>query len=208
MFGKFLPQETSFFDLFEQHAAITVRASQEFEQLFTHPILELTDIHRFKNLEHEGDVIVHECVEALHKTFITPIDREDILRLISSMDDILDYIDACFECLVIYKIKNTTPELQQMAKILSQACFNISLIVKGLRNMKNAAEMRANCKVIRKLEDDGDNAFRNALGKLFDEEQDTRLVIKLKEIYEILEDAIDSCHRVANVIEGIILECD
>lgn len=209
MFGRFLPRETNFFDIFEQHAAITIQATHGFQTLVSSDTLfEQGDKEQFKKWEHEGDVIAHECMDALHKTFITPLEREDILRLVSGMDDILDDVDACVDCLVIYRINKPTPELQQLSQILYQASVKVFHIVKGLRNLKNAGEIRADCHVIRNLEHEGDVTLRKAIGKLFDEEQDTRVVIKLKEIYEILEDAIDSCHRVANIIEGILLECD
>lgn len=209
MFGKFLPRETSFFDFFEQHAAVTVEAAEELQKIVSaNNHLNIGDIQRFKNWEHQGDAVLHECIEALHKTFITPLVREDILDLISGMDDILDNIDACFDCIVIYRIQQTTPELEVFARILYEATVKISRIVKNLRNMDNAAQIRNDCQAIRILEGEADTTLRKAIGKLFDEEKDTRLVIKFKEIYEILEDAIDSCHKVANITEGIILECD
>lgn len=209
MFGRFLPRETSFFDIFEKHAAIIIHATQGFQTLVSTDLLfEQTDKEQFKQWEHDGDIIAHECMDALHKTFITPIEREDILRLMSKMDDILDDVDACVDCLMIYRIQKPTAELQQLAQILYQSSVKVFHIVEGLRNLKNAGEIRADCQVIRHLEHSADIALRKAIGKLFDEEKDTRLVIKLKEIYEILEDAIDSCHRVANFIEGILLECD
>jgi uncharacterized protein Yka (UPF0111/DUF47 family) len=207
MFGKFLPRETNFFDFFEQHAVIIVQASKEFLKLASsETFLGLKDPEKFKKFEHQADILVHNCVEALHKTFITSIDREDILRLISSMDNIIDGIDATFDCLVVYRIEKPTPELRKMAEILFQASEKIVLIVQGLRNMDNAQAIRDHCNAIRQLEHEGDDALLTAIGNLFDGEQDTRAVIKMKEIYENLEDAIDGCHTVANIIEGIVLE--
>ncbi len=209
MFGKFLPLETSFFDFFERHIKITIQAIEELQALASSTaVFDFRDLERFKRWEHEADIVVHECVEALHKTFITPIDRENILRLISDLDDIIDCIDASFECLVVYRIEKSTPDFQKLSQLLLQAVLKVSFIVKGLRHMKNAPEIREACHFIRRLENEADGVLRNAIGKLFDEEQDTRLVIKLKELYEILEDAIDHCHTVANLMEGIILEYD
>lgn len=207
MFKRFLPTETSFFDFFDRLSDIVVKSTQEFQAFVSVPF-DITDPQQFKKLEHDADAVVHECVEALHKTFITPIDREEILRLISDMDDIVDGVDAAFECLVIYKVEKSTPSMVKMAGILSQAAMRVELIVKRLRQMKNLDDIRKNCHQIRLLENEGDASLRIALGELFDEERDTRLLIKLKEIYEILEDAIDSCHSVANIIEGILLEYD
>ena len=209
MFGRFLPKETSFFDYFEQHAAFVVLATQEFQKIVSSEMFsKKKETLQFKEWEHEADLIVHECVEALHKTFITPIDREDILRLISEMDDIMDSVDAAVDCLAIYRIEKPTPEQQKFAEILSKAAEKVALIVKGLRNMKNASDIRENGHDIRRLENEADSTLRYAIGKLFDQEMDTRTLIKFKEIYEILENGIDSCHRVANIIEGILLECD
>jgi uncharacterized protein Yka (UPF0111/DUF47 family) len=107
---------------------------------------------------------------------------------------------------VIYRIEKPTPELQKMAKILCQASEKIVLIVQGLRNMDHAEEIKKNCHDIRQLEHEGDDALRTAIADLFNQEKDTLAVIKMKEIYEKLEDAIDDCHKVANIIEGIVLE--
>ncbi len=207
MFGKFLPREAGFFDIFEKHVAILVLAAREFHALASRETLQLKDQQQFKNWEHEADNLVHQCVEALHKTFITPLAREDILHLISEMDNIIDCIEATFDYLVIYKITATTPELSEMSKILFRCTEKVELIVKGMRSMKNAADIKENCRLIRQLEHQGDEVLRAAIGKLFDEEKETRIVIKLKEIYENLEQAIDSCQKVANIIEGIVLEC-
>lgn len=208
MFGKFLPRETGFFDIFEKHAALIVQAAKEFHSLaFTETFVEFKDNQQFKNWEHVADTLVFQCVEGLHRTFITPIAREDILHLISEMDNIIDCIDATWDCIVIYKVVTTTPALSEMSEILFQATEKVALIVSGIRSMKNADDIKENCRLIRLLEHQGDEILRRAIGQLFDEEENTRVVIKLKEIYENVEQAIDSCHKVANIIEGIVLEC-
>ncbi len=207
MFGKFLPKDNNFFNLFDQHAAIIIQATQEFQELVSsNNLINFRDAQKFREWEHHADNIVHECVEALHKTFITPIDREDILRLISGMDDIIDCVDNAADCLVIYKIEKTTEELKKMSQILFRAVDKMALAVQGIRNLNNVEIIKVNCRLVRNLESEGDIVVRNAIGKLFDEEHDTRFLIKLKEIYEILEDAIDHCHKVVNIVEGIILE--
>lgn len=208
MFDRFLPVETCFFDFFEQHAEILVRAGKELHLIFSSETsFQFRDTQQFKKWENQADSLVHDCVEALHRTFITPIQREDILRLISAMDNIMDYIEETFDCLVIYKIDKTNSELKAMSGILLQATEKVSLISQGLRNMKNSDLIKENCRAIRQLEREGDETLRAAIGNLFDEEQSTRMVIKMKEIYENLEAGIDSCHQVANITEGIVLEC-
>ena len=205
MLEKLLPRDVSFFDFFEKHASIIVEAAKEF-------LFNITEGHSFshpngiKHLEHQADEIVHSCVEALHKTFITPIEREDIHRLLSRMDDIVDDIDAAAACLVIYKIQAITPELKTMAQLLYDAVLEVQMGIKGLRNMKNADEIRKNCTRINLLENKADAVLLKAVGRLFDDEQDIRNVIKWKEIYENVEDAIDRCEDVADIIEDIILD--
>lgn len=208
LFARFLPQETCFFDYFEQHAEIIVQAAKEFDLLATSGSLqEPEDPLKFKKWEHQADRVAHECLEVLHKTFITPIDREDILHLMSSMDDIIDNIEAAFDCTIVYRVKAPTPELKEMANILLEGARKVALLVKGLRDLSQGEALKDYCREIHSIEHDGDVVLRSALVKLFDEEEDTRLLIKLKEIYEHLEDAIDSCQKVANITEGIVLKC-
>ena len=206
MFGRFLPKETSFFDFFEQHAALTVEGCKEFLSLASTGANVLAKAKRIKDIEHETDVVTHRCVEALHKTFITPIERDDIYRLISRMDDIVDFIEAASERIALYDMKEMTPEVKDLADILVRAVQQIVVAVKGLRNMKNAEPVLQACVDINRLENEGDTILRNALARLFKEERDPITVIKWKEIYEGLETATDRCEDVANIIEGVVLE--
>ena len=206
MFGRFLPKETSFFDFFEQHAALTVEGCKEFLSLASTGANVLAKAKRIKEIEHETDVVTHRCVEALNKTFITPIERDDIYRLISRMDDIVDFVEAASERIALYDMKEMTPEVKDLADILVRAVQQIVVAVKGLRNMKNAEPVLQACVDINRLENEGDTILRNALARLFKEERDPITVIKWKEIYEGLETATDRCEDVANIIEGVVLE--
>jgi predicted phosphate transport protein (TIGR00153 family) len=206
MFGRFLPKETSFFDFFEQHAALTVEGCKEFLSLASTGANVTGKAKRIKEIEHETDVVTHRCVEALHKTFITPIERDDIYRLISRMDDIVDFIEAASERIALYDMKEMTPEVKDLADILVRAAQQIVVAVKGLRDMKNAEPVLQACVDINRLENEGDTILRNALARLFKEEKDPITVIKWKEIYEGLETATDRCEDVANIIEGVVLE--
>jgi predicted phosphate transport protein (TIGR00153 family) len=206
MFGRFLPRETSFFDFFEQHARLTLEGTKEFLDLVTFGDNLAARAKRIKEIEHESDDITHRCVEALHKTFITPIDRWDIHRLISRMDDVMDLVEAVAERMVLYEIREMTPEVKELAKVLVKAVTSKGEALRGLRNLKNSAEVVKKCIEINRLENEGDTIFRIATARLFKEEKDPIMVIKWKEIYESLEAATDRCEDVANIIEGVIME--
>jgi predicted phosphate transport protein (TIGR00153 family) len=206
MFGRLLPRETSFFDFFERHAAITVEGAREFLSLASTGANITAKAKRIKEIEHECDTITHHCVEALHKTFITPIERDDIYRLITKMDDIMDYVEAAAERVALYKLTTMTADVKDMADVLLRATQEIEQAVKLLRSMNNAAAISKKCVDINRLENEADSILRSAVARLFDEEQDTRMLIKWKEIYENLENATDRCEDVANIIEGVVLE--
>jgi predicted phosphate transport protein (TIGR00153 family) len=206
MFGRLLPRETSFFDFFEAHAAKSVEGCREFLSLTATGANISAKAKRIKEIEHETDVITHRCVEALHKTFITPIERDDIYRLITRMDDVIDFIEAASDRIALYGLTEMTPEVKDLADVLLRALEQITEAVKGLRNMKNAQPVLRACVDINRLENEGDAILRNALARLFREETNAVLVIKWKEIYEGLEMATDCCEDVANIIEGVVLE--
>lgn len=213
MFGRLLPKETSFFDFFEQHAGLTLEGVKEFQSL----VGALENGHRedsssaniakrILEIEHETDVITHRCIEALHKTFITPMDRDDIHRLITTMDDIMDSIEAATDRMMLYEVKQVTPEAREFAAVLVSSVEEVQKAVTGLRNLKKADEVLATCVRINKLENEADTILRRALARLFREEANAVEVIKWKEIYENLENAADVCEDVANIIEGVIIE--
>src|SRR5438093_11820556 len=133
MFGRLLPRETSFFDFFEQHAALTVEGAREFLSLVSTGANVSAKAKRIKEIEHETDVITHHCVEALHKTFITPIERDDVHRLISRMDDIMDYIEAASERIAHYEITQMHPEVRDLADVLVRAAEGVEQALRGLR---------------------------------------------------------------------------
>ena len=206
MFRGLLPRETSFFDFFERHAALTVEGAEEFVSLVKSGGNTGVKVKRIKEIEHETDVITHHCVEALHKTFITPIERDDIHRLITRMDDIMDFIEAAAERIGLYEIRAMTPEVKELADVLLRACQEVQSAMKRLRNLRQPEAIFKNCIDINRLENDADAILRNAVARLFREEKDPITVIKWKEIYEHLENATDRCEDVANIIEGVVLE--
>ncbi|MEZ4400758.1 MAG: DUF47 domain-containing protein [Kofleriaceae bacterium] len=207
MFGRFLPRETSFFDFFEQHAALTVEGTKEFLSLVTTGTNIEAKARRIADIEHETDVITHRCVEALHKTFITPIDRDSIHRLITRMDDVMDFIEAAAERIALYELTTMTTDVRDLADVLTRAAIQVEMAVKGLRNLKDPQSILKQCIDINRLENESDQIIRRAVARLFREEKDDPImVIKWKEVYENLEDAADRCEDVANIIEGVILE--
>jgi len=206
MFGRLLPKETSFFDYIEAHAALTVQGAEEFVSLVSSSANIDVKAGRIKEIEHETDVITHRCVEALHKTLITPIDPDQIHRLITKMDDVMDFIEAASERIALYKLREMTPEVQDLADVLLRASKDVLEACKALRNLKDPQLILKKCVDINRLENEADTILRRAVARLFDEEKNAVTIIKWKEIYEALESATDRCEDVANIIEGLVLE--
>jgi uncharacterized protein len=206
MFGRFLPRETSFFDFFEQHAALTIEGTKEFLSLVTTGTNIAARCRRISDIEHETDTITHRCVEALHKTFITPIDRDQIHRLITRMDDIMDYVEAAAERIELYELTTMTGDCRDLADALHRAAQQVEGAVRGLRTLKEPQATLKLCIDINRLENEADAILRRSVARLFKEEKDPIFVIKWKEVYENLESATDRCEDVANIIEGVILE--
>lgn len=206
MFGRLLPKETSFYDFFEEHAQLTVTGTAEFVSLVSSSANIDAKAKRIKEIEHETDVITHRCVEALHRSFITPIERDDIYRLITKMDDIMDYVEAGAERLALYEITEMTPEVRDMADTLCRAAKDVEEALRGLRDLKNPKKILAKCVDINRLENEADAILRRALARMFKTERDPIMIIKWKEVYEHLESATDRCEDVANIIEGVVLD--
>jgi uncharacterized protein Yka (UPF0111/DUF47 family) len=176
MFGRLMPTEGKFFDLFNQHADLCVKGAHEMVGLMTNfDDLEMRT-HAIESIEKQADKITYATVDMLHKTFITPIDRDDIHKLITRMDDILDLMEDAAQTVSLYDLKAVTPAAKRLAEEIDR------------------------------LESDADHVMRAAMSKLFRDEPDVRNLIKLKAIYEILETVTDRCEDVANIIEGIIVE--
>jgi predicted phosphate transport protein (TIGR00153 family) len=163
-------------------------------------------MHAIEVLEKQADKVTHDTIELLHKTFITPIDRDDIHQLITRMDDILDLLEDAAQTISLYDIKAITPEARRLAELCLATVQKVKAAVGLLHNMDNSREILAICAEIDRLESDADHVMRAAMSKLFRDEPDVRNLIKLKAIYEILETVTDRCEDVANIIEGIIVE--
>ena len=206
MFGRLMPKEGKFFELFNEHAELGVKCAKEMVALMTNfDDLELR-VHAIENLEKQADKVTHNCIELLHKTFITPLDRDDIHQLITRMDDILDLLEDAGQTISLYDIKAITPEAKRLAELCLACAEKLKSAVALLPNMDNSRQILTICQEIDRLESDADHVMRAAMSKLFRDEPDVRNLIKLKAIYEILETVTDRCEDVANIIEGIIVE--
>ncbi len=206
MFGRLMPAEGKFFDLFIQHGELCVKGGKELVSLMTNFDDLEHRVHAIETIEKQADKVTHTTLELLHKTFITPLDRDDIHKLITRMDDILDLMEDVGQTIWLYDIKQITPEAKRLAELCQACCEKVLASVSLLHNMNNAREILSICAEIDRLESDADHVMRAAMSKLFREEPDVRNLIKLKAIYEILETVTDRCEDVANIVEGIIVE--
>lgn len=204
-----MPREGQFFTLFNEHSALIVKGGRELFDLlqdYDNVPGRSARIARIEELEHEADRVTREAVALLHKTFVTPFDRDVIHRLISRMDDILDLIQDTAESLILYDIQRLTPEASHLANLVQICCERVQAATTLLSSMDNAQEILKISQDIDGLESDADRVMRAAISKLFRDEPDDRQLIKLKAVYELLESATDKCQDVANVIEGVVLE--
>jgi len=208
--SRLMPRERKFFELFDRHAGFVVAAGAVLVDLlrgFNSEQHRRTErIARILELEHNADKVTHETVALLHQTFVTPLDRDDIHRLISRMDDVLDLIQDTAEAFQLYDIQALTPEACELADLLHQCCQRMQQAVRLLPSMDRSSEILALCNNIDSLESQADRVMRTALSKLFREEGDVRQLIKLETVYQLLESATDQCENVANIIEGVVLE--
>ncbi len=206
MFGRLMPTEGKFFDYFNQHAELCVKGAAEMVSMMTNFDDLENRVHAIESIEKQADKVTHHTIEMLHKTFITPLDRDDIHQLITRMDDILDLLEDGAQTVSLYDIKNTTPEAKRLAELCLASTEKVQAAVGLLHNMDNSRQILALCAEIDRLEADADHVMRAAMSKLFRDEPDVRNLIKFKAIYEILETVTDRCEDVANIIQGIIVE--
>ena len=206
MFGRLMPREGNFFVLFNAHAERIVEGSRELQLM----IANFEDIGKhaqhIDDAERAADKITHETITLLHRTFITPFDRDQIHRLITRMDDILDLMQDVAESIVLYDIRKITPESRQLAEICQMCCERVRSAVSLLQNVKDSEAILKTCQEIDRLESDADRVMRAAMSKLFRDASDVKQLIKRRTIYELLENITDRCEDVANLIEGIVLE--
>ena len=212
LFGKLLPREGNFFELFNQHGDRIVEGARAFILLiqnYADPQLRDKYAEEVGNAERQADRITAEVNRLLHKTFITPIDREQIHSLINAMDDILDLLQDATETMSLYDVRAMTEDVLRLGDLSARCCERVQHAVALLPKISQPEAAEAaikTCEEIDKLESDADRVMRSAMSKLFREEKDVRELIKLKTIYELLESISDRCEDVANLIEGVVLE--
>jgi predicted phosphate transport protein (TIGR00153 family) len=199
----FAPKEREFFDLFEEAGANIVRATELLERM-----LERWPDHGGLSrdivvCEQEGDRITHDIIQRLNSTFVTPIDREDIYALASSLDDIVDFVEEVADFMALYRIEAPMEQAQHMTRILHESARQISQAIPRLRSFKDIHHYTIE---VNRLENEGDRVVREALASLFERGIDPMMVIRWKDIFERLEDGIDSTEKTANILEGIVIK--
>src|SRR5918996_4024353 len=199
----FAPKEREFFDLFEEAGANIVRASELLERMLEHWPDGSELAREVVICEQEGDRITHDIIQRLNQTFVTPIDREDIYALASALDDIVDFVEEVSDFLGLYRIEAPMDKAIELARILHQSARAIAGAIPRLRTFRDIHHYTVE---VNRLENDGDRVLREALAALFDHGIDPMLVIRWKDIFERLEDGIDSTETVANILEGIVIK--
>jgi len=209
LLSMLMPQERRFFALFNQHASLVVEgAAALVEMLDDYSDGSRRDeyVAKIRSIEHKADEVTHQTVALMHNTFVTPFDRDQINKLIQRMDDILDLMQDTAESLTLYDVHVLTAEVRHLANLMQLSCVKVHDAVQLLSSMDNGPAILKICQEIDALESDADRVMRSSISRLFREEQDVRQLIKHKNVYEYLENAIDKCQDVANVIESVIVE--
>jgi len=203
---RILPRQEAFFDLFEKQVKMVNHGAHCLAELMAN-YKNVEDVaFRLKATEHDADEMVHNIMKKLNMTFVTPIDREDIHALTSALDDILDFIEAAAERMVLYEIEEPTEAAVKLSRILAESTALTVEAVGGLRDPKRASEVRELCVAINRLENEGDQVNRLALSKLFQMHDRPIEALKWREIYDHIETAIDKCEDVADILEAVILK--
>ena len=212
MFGKLLPREGNFFAMFNEHGTQIAAGARAFMELVKHysdPALRDKHAAEVGHAERIADKLTAEVHRMLHRTFITPLDREQIHGLINRMDDILDLLQDSSEVMSLYDLQHMNDDIVRLTEISVRCCERVQHVVTLLPRLKEATVAESalkTCEEIDRLESDADRVMRSAMSRLFREEADTRELIKLKAVYEHLESISDRCEDVANLVEGIVLE--
>ena len=200
---RLIPRETKFFEIFENMASNVTEGARVLHQILqTFENVE-AGVQRIKEIEHRGDDMTHAVMTKLNQTFITPFDREDIHRLASSLDDVLDFVNAAGQRLVLYKIRRAPSPAAELAGLIVRQSEELTKAVSLLEKNKHVLE---HCVEINRLEDEADSVCREAIANLFENEKDPIELIKMKELFEVLEMATDKAEDAANVLEAVVLK--
>jgi len=206
--AKFLltPRDTKFYDLFERDTANLVVAAEKLVDFFENYGNVEAKAKEMKGLETQGDTITHQIVQRLHRTFVTPIDREDIAQLAHSLDDIMDFIEAAARTAFLYHVEQPAERARELARIVLRMAYKLNEMLPRLRHRDQFEQILTECVEINSLENEADDVHHTAMAELFDGSGDACEIIKWREIYQHLEDATDCGEDVANILEGIVLK--
>ena len=202
----FMPREDKFFDLFEESARNSVKAAHKLQEMVDTWENVAEKVKEIGEMEHEGDTIIHQIMEQLHRTFVTPFDREDIAQLANSLDDITDFIQAAADAMYIYKVNRPGQSARDLSHIIVQAATEVEQSLPQLRHRAKLKQILDRCVEINRLENCADEVFRSAMAELFTNTTDITEIIKWREIFEYMESATDRCEDVADVLEGVALK--
>ena len=206
--AKFLitPKDTKFYDLFEQDTANLVTAAEKLVDLFNNYEDVEAKARQLKDLEHQGDTITHEIIRRVNLTFVTPIDREDIVLLAHAMDSIMDFMEAAARTAFLYRITQPTERIRQLASIIAKMVYTLNDVLPCLRHRDQFKRILEQCVEMNRLENEADDVHHAAMAELFDSGKDATEIIKWRELYQHMEDATDRGEDVADVLEGIVLK--
>ena len=201
-----IPRERKFFVLFEQSAQNAVKITHQLKDMIYiwENVKERVGI--ITDLEHQGDAITHQIFEQLHRSVITPFDREDIALLAHSLDDVTDFIHAAADAMFLYKVERPTHRAKELAEIAVQAVAEVEKAVSEMHDRAGRNRLLKRCIEINRLENIGDSVYRSAMAELFDDSADIAGVIKWREIYNHMESVIDRCEDIANTLEGVSIK--
>ena len=202
----FTPKEDKFYEFFVQTANIAYTEAKLLLDFLNNLENSEENLKKLKEVEHEGDKKQHEILEQLNKTFITPIDREDIYIIAKDMDDIIDYIESTASRFVMFNVNECTEDAISLSKMIVQCCKELIVIMEELKNMKTSKQLSKKIIEVNRIEEDGDVISRKAIGDIFRKDMKVIDVIKWREIYQYLEDTLDACEDLANVIEGVVMK--
>ncbi len=203
---SFMPKEQKFFDLFDESAKNITKSARELKEMMDTWQFIDSRVAEITELEHEGDSITHQIISLLHRTFVTPFDREDIALLAHTMDDIIDFVHATADSMFIYKITSPTQRAKELADIIVRASEEVEKAVHGLKHKSEFKQILERCVEINRLENMADRVYRAAIGEIFENTSDITQIIKWREIYEHMETATDRAEDVADVLEGVALK--
>ncbi len=203
---KFLPNEVKFFDLFDKQVDKMAEAVTCFNKFAENGIFDDSCIERMRVIEHESDIIAHDIIDSLNRTFITPFDREDIHSLTNELDDVVDLVYAISKRMRLYELNGENADVKDFSKLIMQSVQSLSVAIKGLRNHRRPQQIQEACIEINKIENMGDQLRDVVIQRLFKTEKDPIAIIKWKEIYELLETVLDVCEDVSNIVVSILVK--